>query len=160
MGLPRLFKLLDIFGGKSKFKAPRAFKFGTKWVPLEVNNWWKFCVDISNHFWEIEILKFFVFQVSPTTYENSFWKLFSFQIGGKFRPKKFQFSISQKWFEISAPNFHHLLTSIGTRFVPNMKALWAKNLNFQPKTSKTSNERGRPIFWATPFNFGENSFLP
>ena len=57
---------------------PRSFKFGTKWVPIEVNNWWKFGVDISNHFWEIQILRFFVFQVSPTTYKNNFWKLFQF----------------------------------------------------------------------------------
>ena len=160
LGLPHPFEVLDVFGGKSKSKAPRAFKFGTKWVPIEVNNWWKFGVDISNHFWEIQILRFFVFQVSPTTYKNYFWKLFSFQLGGKLRPKKFQFSISQKWFEISAPNFHQLLTSIGTRFVPNLKALGASDLDFLPKMSKTSNGRGRPIFWATPLKFGENQFLP
>ena len=35
----RPFEVLDIFGRKSKSKAPRAFKFGTKWVPIEVNNW-------------------------------------------------------------------------------------------------------------------------
>ena len=33
------FEVLDVFGGKSKSKAPRAFKFGTRWVPIEVNNW-------------------------------------------------------------------------------------------------------------------------
>ena len=77
----RPFEVLDIFGGKSKSNAPKVFKFGTKRVPIEVNNWWKFGVDISNHFWEIQILKFFVFQVSPTTYKNSFWKLFLY-IGG------------------------------------------------------------------------------
>ena len=29
----------DVFGGKSKSKAARAFIFGTKRVPNEVNNW-------------------------------------------------------------------------------------------------------------------------
>ena len=78
MSLPQPFEVFHIFGGKSKSEAPRAFKFSTKWVPIEVNNWWKFGVDISNHFWEIQILRFFVFQVSPTTYKNNFWKLFQF----------------------------------------------------------------------------------
>ena len=67
MDPPHPFEVLDIFGGKSKSNAPKAFKFGTKRVPIEVNNWWKFGVDISNHFWEIQILRFFAFQVSPTT---------------------------------------------------------------------------------------------
>ena len=66
LGPPPPFEVLDIFGGKSKFNAPKVFKFGTKRVPIEVNNWWKFGVDISNHFWEIEIWRFFFFQVSPT----------------------------------------------------------------------------------------------
>ena len=44
------FEDLDGFGRKSKSKAPNASKFGTKWVPIEVNNWRKFGVDISNHF--------------------------------------------------------------------------------------------------------------
>ena len=35
----RPFEVLEIFGGKSKSNAPKAFKFGTKWVPIEVNNW-------------------------------------------------------------------------------------------------------------------------
>ena len=39
LGPPRPFEVLDIFGGKSKSKAPKAFKFGTKRVPIEVNNW-------------------------------------------------------------------------------------------------------------------------
>ena len=34
----RPFEILDIFGGKSKSNAPKAFKFGIKWVPIEVNN--------------------------------------------------------------------------------------------------------------------------
>ena len=77
LGPPRPFEVLDVFGGKSKSKAPNAFKFGTKWVPIEVNNWWKFGVDISNHFWEIQILRFYFFQVSPTwkkiVFENYFF---------------------------------------------------------------------------------------
>ena len=123
MDPPRPFEVLDIFGGKSKSDAPKVFKFGTKRVPIEVNNWWKFGADISNHFWEIENWNFFGLSLPPSWKENNFQKLFSFQLGGKLRPKKFQFLISQKWFEISAPNFHQLLTLMGTRFESNMKAL-------------------------------------
>ena len=36
---PRPFEVLDVFGGKSKSEAPNAFKFGTKRVTFEVNNW-------------------------------------------------------------------------------------------------------------------------
>ena len=39
MGPPRPFEVLDVFGGKSKSKAPKAFKFGTKRLTIEVNNW-------------------------------------------------------------------------------------------------------------------------
>ena len=39
LGLPRPFEVLDVFGGKSKSKAPKAFKFGTKRVSIEVYNW-------------------------------------------------------------------------------------------------------------------------
>ena len=52
----------------------------------------------------------------------------------------------QKWIEISRQNFHQLLNSIGTRFVPNMKVFGAQNLDFPPKTSKTSNGRGKLNF--------------
>ena len=160
MGLPRPFEVLDIFGRKSKSKAPRAFKFGTKWVPIEVNNWWKFGVDISNHFWEIQNLTFFHSNSFPLAYKNSFRKLFFYIVGDTWKTKNLEFWISQKWFEISTPNFHQLFTSIGTRFVLNLKAFGALNLNFLPKMSKTSNGRSGSIFWATPFKFGENSFLP
>ena len=74
--------------------------------------------------------------------------------------RNFRIWISQKWFEISTPNFHQLLTLLGTRFVLNMKALAALNLNSPPKTSKPSNGHSRPNFWATPSKFGENSFFP
>ena len=160
MDPPRPFEVLDVFGGRSKFQAPRTFIFGAKQVPIEFNNWWKFGDDISNHFWEIQNLRFFVFQVSPTMYKNNFQKLFSYIVGDTWKRKNLRFWISQKWFEISTPNFHQLLTSIGTHFVPNLKAFGALDLDFLPKTSKTSNGCGRPNFWATPFKFGENSFLP
>ena len=98
--LPCPFEVLNVFGGKSKSNAPKAFKFGTKWVPIEVNNWWKFGVDISNHFWEIQNLRFFLFQVSPTMYENSFWKLFLYIVGDTLKRKNLRFWISHKWFEV------------------------------------------------------------
>ena len=91
---------------------------------------------------------------------GSFWKLFFYVVGDTWKTKNFKIWISQKWFEISTPNFHQLFTSICTRFVPNLKAFGALDLNFLPKMSKTSNGRSGSIFWATPFKFGENSFLP
>ena len=39
MGLLRPFGVLDVFGGKSKSEAPKAFIFGAKRVPIEVYNW-------------------------------------------------------------------------------------------------------------------------
>ena len=39
LDLPCPFDILYTFGGKSKSKASRALKFGTKRVPIEVNNW-------------------------------------------------------------------------------------------------------------------------
>ena len=48
--LLRPLEVLDAFGGKSKSEPPKALKFITKWVTIEVNNWSKFGVDISNHF--------------------------------------------------------------------------------------------------------------
>ena len=159
MDPPRPFEVLDIFGEKSKSNAPKVFKFGTKRVPIEVNNWWKFGVDISNHFWEIQNLRFFVFQVSPTWKKNNFQKLFFYQLGRELKEKNVQISISQKWFEISTPIFHQLFTWIVNRFVPNLKAFGASDLDFPPKTSKTWNGCSGSIFWATPFKFGENSFL-
>ena len=160
MDPPRPFEVLDVFGGKSKSKAPKAFKFSTKRVPIKVNNWWKFGVDILNHFWDIQFWTFLSFKVPSLRYKNNFQKLFLYVVGDTWKTKNLKIWISQKWFEISTPNFHQLLTSIGTHFVLNLKALGALNLDFLPKMSKTSNGRGRPIFWATPFKFGENSFLP
>ena len=65
LDLPRPFDVLETFGGKSKSKAPRALKFGTKRVPIEVNNWWKFGVDILNHFWDIQNWSFCHFNSFP-----------------------------------------------------------------------------------------------
>ena len=159
LGPPHPFEVLDVFGGKFKYEAPRTFISSAKRVPIEVNNWWKFGVNISNHLWDIQNWKFFFLEVPPTRYKNNFQKLFLYQLGRELKEKNVQISISQKWFEISTPNFHQLLTSIGTHFVPNLKALGALDLDFPPKTSKTSNGRDGPNFWATPFKFGENSFL-
>ena len=39
MGLPHPLEVLEIFGRKSKFEAPRVFKFSTRWVFGKVNNW-------------------------------------------------------------------------------------------------------------------------
>ena len=128
----RPFEVLDIFGGKFKSNAPKAFKFSTKRIH-------------SKSF--------------PLAYKNSFRKLFLYAKGKELEWKNDKIWISQKWFEISTPNFHQLLTSIGTHFVPNLKDFGALNLDFPPKMSKASNGPSQPIFWATPSKFGENSFL-
>ena len=39
MGPLRPLEVLNVFGWKSKFEAPRAFIFGTEWVPIKFNNW-------------------------------------------------------------------------------------------------------------------------
>ena len=43
--------------------------------------------------------------------------------------------------------------------MPNLKALSGKILDFLPKMSKPSNGCNRTKFLATPFKFGDNSFL-
>ena len=60
MGLPCPLEVLEGFGRKSKSEAPRALKFCTKRVPIKVNNWWKFGVDIFNHLWDIQNWKIFL----------------------------------------------------------------------------------------------------
>ena len=72
LGPPRPFEVLDIFGGKSKSEAPIAFKFGPKWVPIEVNNWWNFGVDISNHFWVIENQPKFIICLSQPVVDTAY----------------------------------------------------------------------------------------
>ena len=76
MGPPRSFEVLEGFGRKFKTKAPRALKLCTKRVSIEVDNWWKFGVDISNHLWDIQNWKFFLLKVPSTRYKNNFQKLF------------------------------------------------------------------------------------
>ena len=146
LSLPHPFQFQTSQGHGSLLRWAMPFKSGTKRVPIEVNNWWKFGADISNHFWEIKNWNFFGLSLPPSWKENSFWKLFFYIVGDTWKTKNLRFWISQKWFEISTPNFHQLLTSIGTHFVPNLKALGALDLDFQPKTSKTSNGHGRLIF--------------
>ena len=51
---PRPWEVFYVFGGKSKFWAPMTLIFCAKQVFIEVDNWWKFGVDISNHLWEIQ----------------------------------------------------------------------------------------------------------
>ena len=65
-------------------------------------------------------------------------------MGKELEEQNGQIRITQKWLEISAPKFHYLLTSMKTRFVQKMKVISAQNLNFPPKTSKTSNGCDRP----------------
>ena len=57
------------FWGKSKFWAPVILIFCAKQVFIRVNNWWKFSVDISNYFLEIQNLLISFFQVSPIRYD-------------------------------------------------------------------------------------------
>ena len=67
-------------------------------------------------------------------------------VGKELEEQNGQIRITQKWLEISTPKFHQLLTSMKTRFVPKIKVIGAQNLDFPPKTSKTSNGRGGPNF--------------
>ena len=91
MEQPRPLEVLDIFVRKSKFEAPRVFIFGAKRLPIEVNNWWKIGADMSNHFWEIKNWKFFGLNLPPSWKENTFQKLFSFQLGRELWEKNVQF---------------------------------------------------------------------
>ena len=67
-------------------------------------------------------------------------------MGDTWKTKNLKIQISQKWFEISTPNFHQLFISVGTHFGPNLKALGGTDLDFLPKASKTSNGRSGPSF--------------
>ena len=160
LDLPHPLEVLYIFGRKSKFWAPMTLIFSTKRVLIEVNNWWNFGVDISNHFWVILIWPFFSSNSFPTTYKNNFQKLFLYVVGKELEEQNGQIRITQKWLKVSTPKFHQLLTSIKSRFVQKIKVIGAQNLDFPPKTSKTSNGRGGPNFWAMPLKFGENWYWP
>ena len=72
MGLLRPQEVLEVFGRKSRSEAARVFIFGTKRIPIEVNNWWKFGVDISNHFWDIQFWTFLFFKVPSLWYKIVF----------------------------------------------------------------------------------------
>ena len=82
-------------------------------------------------------------------------KLFFYIVGDTWKKKNLQIWISQKWFEISILNFHHLLTSIGTRPVPNMKGI--AHLKRLPRPWEVQNWNGRSglNFWATSSKFWE-----
>ena len=64
---------------------------------------------------------------------KNFQKLFLYAKGKELEWKNDKIWISQKWFEISTPNFHQLLTSLGTRFVPKIKVLGASKFGFPAK---------------------------
>ena len=70
-----------------------------------------------------------------------------------------QIWITQKCFEILTPNFYQLKYLWESKFSPNLKFLDALVLNFQPKWLKTSEGRGRLIFWGTSSKFGEKAYL-
>ena len=92
------------------------------------------------HFWrEIQIL---------STYDLDFlhkagfyrgWKLvktlklFLYLFGDELKGQNLQFWISQKWLEISTPNFYQLSTSMKIRFLQKIKVIGAQNLDFPPK---------------------------
>ena len=100
MGLPCPFEVSDVFVGKFKFEAPRAFKFSTKQVLIEVYNQWKFGLYISNHL-EIQNWRFFSFILSPTWKKNNFQKQFFFKWGTLVRKKSSVFYFSNVFWGIS-----------------------------------------------------------
>ena len=58
---PHPLEVWNNFGGKSILSQARYTKFGGKLKTYEYIKWWKFGVDISNHFWVIQNqLKFIV----------------------------------------------------------------------------------------------------
>ena len=105
----------------------------TKWCFIEVINWWKFCIDISNDIWVIQNWLFSIFQVSPSRYENTFQKGFWYHLGDTEKDEIFQFWISQNWLKISTPNFYQLSTSMKIRYLQKIEVIGAQNLDFLPK---------------------------
>ena len=97
LGLPWPLEVLDVFGGKSKFWAPMTLIFGTKRLFIEVNNWWNFGVDISNHFWVILIWPFFSSNSFPTTCKNNFQKLYLYIVGKEWEEQNGQIWTTQKF---------------------------------------------------------------
>ena len=86
--------------------------------------------------------------------------LIFYLVGGKLKRQNIWFWISQKWIEISTPNFHQLLTSMKTRFALKIKVIGAQNLDFLPKTLKTSHSVGCPIFELHPSNLVRIHMFP
>ena len=79
-------------------------------------------------------LKFWRFLAGNPNLDAPRTLIFGTKRGGIERNRKdAKFWISQKWFEISTPNFHQLLTSLGTRFVPKIKVLGASKFGFPAK---------------------------
>ena len=52
--LPCPLEVWNSFGGKSILSVAKGTKFGGKLKTHEYYNWWKFGVNISNHFWVIQ----------------------------------------------------------------------------------------------------------
>ena len=128
LGPPRPFEVFDVFGRKSKSEAPNAFKFGPKRVPIEVNNWWKIGVDISNHFWQIQKWKFCLSNSFPKAYEKIlFEKEFIYCWEGIWKTKC---SISNWKFEI--PHFVKNLGSRCPKFGYPAKSVYNFRLAWQP----------------------------
>ena len=85
-------------------KAPRAFSFDTKWVPLKVNNWCKFGVDTT-----FEKLKFehFSLLIPSLVGMKMIFKNYFFPSGGHLEEEKFSFF-----------NFSKVVWDINTKFTP------------------------------------------
>ena len=71
--------------------------------------------------------------VENTAFQHSFQNQFLYLVGDELNTQNLQFWISQKWLEISTPNFYQLSTSMKTRFVQKIKVIGAQNLDFPPK---------------------------
>ena len=133
MGLPHPFEVLDVFGGKSKSKAARAFIFGTKWVPNEVNNWWKFGVNISNHFWDIQFWKFLSFKVPSPWYKNNFQKLFYTTVRALWKIKMFKIEYLKSGLTLFYTSSRRYIISRGGHFVPTISSSLYNMANMIPK---------------------------
>ena len=66
ISLPRPSEVLSHFGWKFKTSASRNFKFGENLDYYEYFNWKKFGVNISKHFWVIQIWLILLLKLRPT----------------------------------------------------------------------------------------------
>ena len=80
------------------------YKVGTYWGEQLVKIWCWYLKSLLRN----SNFKIFCLPSVPHLEKNSFWKLFFFQVGDTWKTKNLKFWISQKWFEISTPNFHQL----------------------------------------------------